>query len=255
MFRILLSFFALICSASLTAAELNSADIMNIAGRQRMLTQRIIKTYIQLGIKVQSEQAQHILDDSLEQFTRQHEQLKNSPLRSDQKLALAEVEMFWPGFRAIAGTPPNRDAAITLQDKGVELLRLSQQLANLLEARSDNPVDRIVNLAGRQRMLTQQLAKTYMLRAWNINSPALSREMETAHDEFASALTLLSKSPLNTPEIKRELESLTNQWEWFQTALEMEGAFSYRILVADTSETILTGLEKLVALYARQGRK
>lgn len=109
----------------------------------------------------------------------------------------------------------------------------------------------LINLAGRQRMLTQRLAKAYMLRGWDVDSPQLAQEVELAGVEFAAALELLADAPENTPAIHREIEVLRTQWEWFRNALELDGATSYRLLVADASESILASLERLVALYAR----
>jgi hypothetical protein len=104
-------------------------------------------------------------------------------------------------------------------------------------------------------MLSQRMAKTYMLRAFDVKAQYLRAEMDAARKEFAASLLTLMRAPENTPEIQRELEAILLQWEWFRNALDLEGAFSYRQLVADASESILASLENVVALYIELAKR
>jgi len=231
-----------------------AADMVNVSGRQRMLSQRIVKAYVQVGTKVAPDQSRQILAESLEQYSRQLGQLRKVVTKPEQKAVLAEMERLWPEVQSLALKPVVRENAAVLQERANELQSLAHRLAGLLEDDSDIAIGHLVNVAGRQRMLSQRLAKAYMLRTWDIDSPQISKELDSSRQEFSAALHLLSQAPENTPEIRRELDSVTSQWNWFQTALELEGAFSYRLVVADSSESLLASLEKLVALYTRLGR-
>lgn len=252
--RTLLCLTGLLCAALAQAAPPDAADLINLSGRQRMLSQRIVKAYAQVGARVTTAQSRQLLADSAEQFAHQLDELRAVLTRPDQRETLAEIERLWPQVRDVAGAEPRRDKALLLHAQANELQRLSHRLAGLIEQERDVAGGRLVNLAGRQRMLTQRLAKAYMLRAWQIDSPQLAQEVDLAAIEFAAALELLAQAPENTAAIRREIESLQTQWEWFRSALEMEGAMSYRLLVADASESILASLERLVAMYARLGK-
>jgi hypothetical protein len=246
-------FIALLaCCASLAqAAPLAPTDLIDLAGRQRMLSQRIVKAYAQVGIGVMTAQSQQILTASLDRFARQLEELRAAPAPADQRATLAAIERIWPRLQRLSTAAVDRRNAPQLQADADELQRLSHRLVNLIEQENGLVAGRLVNLAGRQRMLTQRLAKAYMLRVWQVDAGDLAQETEKARIEFAAALELLAAAPENTAAIERELAALAVQWQWFQSALEMEGAHSYRLLVADASEAILGSLERLVALYAR----
>lgn len=254
MFRGVVFVFLTVCTLCVQATPLTAADFINLSGRQRMLTQRIVKAYAQVGTGLASAQSQRVLTESTEQFSLQLTQLRAVARQADQRSLLAEIESLWPEVQGIASKPINRDLAPTLQEKANILQALSHRLADLIERTSGVAAGRLVNIAGRQRMLSQRLAKAYMLRAWDIDSPAISRELESSRLEFSEALAALAQAPENTPEIRRELEAIAVQWVWFQAALELEGAVSYRLLVADSSESMLASLEKLVSLYTRLDR-
>jgi hypothetical protein len=242
------------CAYAAEAMPLTSADLVNISGRQRMLSQRMVKAYAQIGAQVLPDESHRILGESIEQFGAQLELLRPVIQKPDQKALMADIERVWHQVRRIASAPVLRQSAPGLQRHANELEALCHRLAGLVERDSGLAIGRLVNLSGRQRMLTQRLAKAYMLSAWKIESPQLGRELESSRQEFSAALLMLAEAPENTPEIRNELASIESQWNWFQAALELEGADSYRLLVADSSESILSSLERLVSLYTRLDR-
>lgn len=60
---------------------------------------------------------------------------------------------------------------------------------------------------------------------------------ETAAAEFAAGLDRLRASAGKTPATRRRLDAVALQWEWFRSALELQGDAPYNELVA--SESIL----------------
>jgi hypothetical protein len=130
------------------------------------------------------------------------------------------------------------------------VLSAAQRLTVALQDHAGTSFGRLVNISGRQRMLSQRLAKLYMVRAAGPDTPALRDEMESARNEFTGALAALQAAPENTPALRGELDSVALQWEWFQSALNQDaGLASYRLVVADSSESILRSMETVTRLY------
>ena len=100
-------------------------------------------------------------------------------------------------------------------------------------------------------MLSQRVAKAYVLIALGLDTEAMRNEMGSAAELFAAGLDVLGRRPDNTPEIQRELEELSLQWEWLWNAIAMDGAVSYRLIVAEAAEALLQIAERLTKLYER----
>ena len=174
---------------------------------------------------------------------------------ADARGAAGQVAQQWRGMRQVAVGPVNRDAARRLAARGEAVLQASQVLVVLLENAAGTAQARLINLAGRQRMLSQRLAKLYMLRAWDIDSASVQADIEVSGKEFAAALASLRAARENTPAIRAELEAVALQWEWFRSAIELQGAESYALVVADASESILNSMELITAKYAALARR
>ncbi len=236
------------------AAELSVASAINKAGRQRMLSQRIAKAYCQAALGVLPETSARILEESIALFEGQLAELNAAAPTKQIRASVAALAKPWHLYRAAASGAPAREACPKLSAQSDEVLAAAHRLTVELQDFSGTQVGRLVNIAGRQRMLSQRLAKLYMVRAAGPDSPSLREEMDSARNEFAGALGVLQAAPENTPALRRELDSVALQWEWFQGALSQEtGLASYRLVVADASESILRSMETVTRLYEELG--
>jgi hypothetical protein len=232
------------------AAMSDPGAVIDIAGRQRMLSQRVVKAYCQVGLGFTPEVSRAQLDGAVRRFDRQLADLARELPNAEARQAHASLRQQWREFRRLATGPVSRDGARRLAIRSEEVLRRADQLVTVLQDVSGTPQARLVNLSGRQRMLSQRLAKLYMLRAYGVDSPSLRDELETARSEFEVALTTLRAAPQNTTAIDMELDAVALQWEWFKNALALQGTDSYVLVVGDASESILNSMELITAKYA-----
>lgn len=233
------------------AADMPLAQAINMSGRQRMLTQRIVKAYLQVGQGITPEVSRRQLNDAVLLFEAQLADLKKFALDKRSEPSFARLEKWWRPFKSAALGNVDRGGAERLLAMDDELVGAAHELTVELQNRSASPAGRLVNISGRQRMLSQRLAKYYLLRAWGLESPAVSREIGSARTEFDGALATLRSAPDNTAEIRRELDAVALQWEWFQNALALEGAASYGLIVVNAAEAILNSMEVVTGLYER----
>lgn len=229
---------------------------LNRAGEQRMLSQRIVKSYSQVGLNILPAVAATQLTAAISRFEANLNTLgattKASPAASAAQARLARD---WIELRRAAAGAISRETALAVSQQAEIVLASAENLTRIIEDEGKSVAARSVNLAGRQRMLSQRVAKAYMLRSWGVDSAALREEMESAVNEFSGGLAGLRARPDNSEEISRELEEIAQQWEWLQAALSVEGAASYRLIVAESADAILEASDRVTRLYEQQGRK
>lgn len=222
-----------------------------------MLSQRLAKCYLQIGQSIDTERSKKALDISMALFDRQLVELKAFAPTQDNKTVLAHLEKIWIGYKdVLVGKEPNRQDAKLILKINEDVLSLAQESTVQLEKFSGTASSKIVNIAGRQRMLSQRMAKFYQAINWGVASPDAMTKLLAARKEFIAALVVLEAFPNNTSTIKSELELDRQQWLFFDNALSNSVGGAGRKMqlatnVATTSERILEVMDRVTNLYAR----
>lgn len=247
---------ALLCGVHVLAGAAEPMSLVNRAGEQRMLSQRVVKFYGQLGLGVVPAQSRAGLADSMRRFETNLDVLGPEAARApDTAQAFDRLALAWKPIRAAASRPPTPESAQALARLAEDVLAAAEWLTRTMENASGRPISQAINIAGRQRMLSQRVAKAYMLRSWGVDASSASAQMGTAVQEFGAALALLMARPENTDEIRGELQDLELQWDWLRSAVSAEGATSYPLIVAEASEAILVSTNRITRLYDRFARR
>jgi nitrate/nitrite-specific signal transduction histidine kinase len=234
-------------------ADLN--DAINKAGRQRMLSQRASKAYLALVHKVETRNAQQVLDRSIALFERQLVELKTFAPSAAIRGTYDTLDGAWSDFkRELTGSAPSKDDAAKVVKLDAAVLALAHQGTTQYEAASGKSVGKLVNIAGRQRMLSQRMAKFYLASALQIDPAGSAVEIAKARSEFLAALETLRGAPEATAQIKEELVLADAQWVFFDHGLQrLEGAGASPRLMSDvfvTSENLLAIMDRITGLYS-----
>lgn len=225
------------------------------AGRQRMLSQRMAKSWLALLHGVEPHSAQRVLDGSMALFDRQLVELKAFAPTQELKATYDKLDASWNDYKAaLVGTPPSRQGVSAVLAADARVLALAHQGTQQYEAVSGKPVGKLVNVSGRQRMLSQRLAKFYLAAALPHDRDTALAEMGTARNEFTTAMQLLRGAPEATPRIQEELQLADGQWLFFDAALKrlQSGSPNARALaeVWISSENLLATMEKATGMFA-----
>jgi hypothetical protein len=241
--------------ADAEVAELVSA--INQTSRQRMLSQRITKSYAAIGLKADAETAHMQLVGAVREFDRNLELLKSLHMPTPEiQGAITELERVWLPFRETALGPVEQSGAMRLMEQDARVLAAAEGVVRLYQDYVGISLGRLVNLAGRQRMLTQRMAKLYMLKAWGMETPELTEGINRAREEFEKDFWELEMAPQNGYEINRELESALTQWNWLTSAIDQEGdPRAYLLVVNDAAESLLASMDFLTSMYEAEARQ
>ncbi|MBK6356639.1 MAG: type IV pili methyl-accepting chemotaxis transducer N-terminal domain-containing protein [Betaproteobacteria bacterium] len=138
-------------------SDINSA--INKAGQQRMLSQRIAKAYFQIGQQIDVDRSKKVLDASIAVFDRQLVELKNCADAGNQG-DLPQAGEFWLAYKdVLVGAVPSLENGSKVLAISEEVLALAHQATVELEKNQAPTSGRLVNISGRQRMLSQHMAK------------------------------------------------------------------------------------------------
>lgn len=249
--------FVLASFAGLALAQAERAvTAVNLAGEQRMLSQRIASLYIQTGLNVMPALAKRQLGLATQRFEGNLATLK--PVVAGSAEARRSYERLsgeWVGMKKAAAVAISRDAAVALSLRAETTLAAADDLTRVLENESNSAASRLVSQAGRQRMLSQRIAKSYLLRSWGVDSSEVRQELESATKDFSAGLVKLRASQVNNAEIRSELDEVAQQWEWLQASMSVDGAGYYRLIVAESSDAILEATDRITRLYELQSRR
>jgi nitrate/nitrite-specific signal transduction histidine kinase len=236
-------------------ASLTSAAAINKAGRQRMLSQRLAKAYLMIGQEIQPERGTTIRDESTALFDRQLAELRGFAPSEDVRKALVQLERSWAQYKPALGAPPSAKGAREIYDLSEAVQGTAHRLTLAYERAAGRPVDRLVNIAGRQRMLSQRMAKHYLFMTWNVNAHAAQMELGMARAEFSSGMHQLAAAA-HDDAIAAELAVLDREWSAYHAALgaRRDAAALRRAApeIVDLSERVLERTERLVALFEKR---
>ena len=254
LFSVLLGFFLLLTGnvALAQISDLNSA--INKAGRQRMLSQRMAKAYFQIGQQIEVDRSKKVLDSSMAVFDRQLVELKNYSPTPEIKETYSKLEKSWLAYKdVLIGVAPSKENGRKVLALSDEVLQLAQQGTVQFEKQSASTAGRLVNISGRQRMLSQRMAKLYQANGWGLGDEKSAGELDKVRKEFTAAQLELVASPANTQQIKDALALVQQQWFFFEVALNQRIGTDKRpqLAVATSSERILEEMENAVGLYEK----
>jgi hypothetical protein len=234
------------------AQEVSSA--VDLAGRQRMLSQRIARAYAQWGVNVQTEQSRQILALSLEQFRQGQDQLRTLAILPDQRKLVAIMDGQWADVVKVCELPVDKVRAAELHSRVNATERLASQLTYLFSSAHTSKFGKLATTATRLKMLSQRHGKAYMLRAWGVDIPNLQIEMAIAADEFSSALNTLQTGSESVPVVQTDLAEVVFRWKELQAQTDILHTDASLARVADANEALLSAIEKLDrTIYALRG--
>lgn len=232
-------------------------DAINKSGRQRMLSQQLAKCYLQIGQSIDAKRSKQILEAALALFEQQLVELKVFAPTQDIKAVLTNLEQAWVSYKEVLvdATPNQRDAKLVLTINE-DILVMAQESTDQLEKYSRTVAGKVVNLAGRQRMLSQRMAKFYQALNWGVATPDTMLRLNAARKEFIDSLAVLAGFQHNTPDIRNELEVGKQQWTIFDKALNSNfSSMGKKSLVASNvatlSERLLEVMDRVTFLYTK----
>ena len=230
-------------------AEISLSAAINRAGRLRALSQRSAKAYSQEFLGVLPEHAREIAQVAQRLISANLEELAKSKPPAEVVRLLQRATDAAASLRVLMDGARNKEGVLTVSRQADLLLDAAEQATAGYEAQGKSGSAKLINVSGRQRMLSQRMTKNYFLIAAGHQAKTHRDHIEADRKAFAQALVLLNESALSTSGIRNELALAQSQWIFFEAALAKPAEPESLRNVATTSERLLETMNNLTELY------
>lgn len=224
---------------------------INISGKQRMLSQKISKSYLLMHKGVYNALIEKELNDNKLVFETQLNLLKKNASSSSTKLLLRQVENIWTEFKGItniANQPVNSKNALRVMEVNTKLLNACHQVVlsikksskynNQYFGNTDQRLLKTINTSGKQRMLSQRLSLYYTaINLFPENKEKYEAVLKTVYDEFSNVVGFLLINSYNTPKSDQEMRNVMTVWQKYQSNKQafFDGDFKVLDVYNDTN--------------------
>lgn len=227
------------------------AEAVNLAGQQRMLSQRLVKLMAQRAAGIEPKRAKTLQDESCARVTANLARLPGLLSAQAGQMApgpdLEGILEAWRRLEPLLVGKPSVEALVAADDAAQDLLGRSDALATALAASGAGKPLQVVNLCGRQRMLSQQLAKEALLA--DLLPGRDPGVLLDSLDRFAAGLAALEASPLSSDAIRALLAEVSAEWLRLMRSLRDAHGREAAGGLARSSEVLLDRLDLLTGHY------
>jgi len=250
-----LLFIVTFYSNTLYAIELESlSHAVDVAGKQRMFTQKILKDYTMIGIGNSFGNPSEDLNKTVESFENHLYALHNYTENIEIQKHTAKIKKMWLSTKKRLGVAPTKEGVILLQKELEKLLEESNTVTQLFAKETGVASGEIINISGRQRMLSQRMASLYMLKVWGIDDNKFQEKMDSSMQLFQVSLFKLQQSKLNTDKINRLLTKVENSFLFFKVMNKSKKRF-IPALIYKKSDDILKNMNSVTHEYVVVSKK
>jgi len=232
-------------------AAKSTAELVNIAGMQRMLSQKIAKAYFFYGKGVRPSKTKKQLLDSIELFNKNHQIIQSNVSDNNVQDMLMFIEMSKDELLPIANQPFNKDNGSLMLDYSETLLEGSNDIVKRIVATTKSKTDKTVNLAGRQRMLTQRIAKFYIAYQSGFKDVNTANQLKQSVKEFEDAHVILINNKSNTKQISNELNKVAKLWNIVSKFYKDVERGGLPVIVLSSTDKIMKSMNNVTSMYVK----
>jgi len=229
------------------------ADAVNRAGQLRMLSQRLVKTVALIALGVEPHRSAARLADSFERVEDNLAVLTRNLSKPSFGDLVQAVLAAWGRLKPALAPPIQTSRLAEIDALAEQFLVQADQLTLNLETHASATTLHVINVSGRQRMLSQRLAKQALLGVLVTGDDAEVRRVQAEETRamFEQTLDYLAAAPLSTREIRGLLDEASEAWGQLTAALAGVGGLEGQRQLGESSEGLLVLFDRLTAEYER----
>jgi len=234
--------FIVIFSLWIEATSIDSSNqkgsiVINLAGKQRMLTQKMSKEALLIAKGIEVEENQKMLRDTISLFDKTLKGLKSGdsslslPKTEDPKVIkrIDKVSKLWNEFKSfiekVADGKVDKITLKAIEMGNIPLLKGMDSIVKMYEeSYKSNLVPHMaktINLAGRERMLIQKMTKELLCIANKLESNLYMKSLKSGGKLFNQTLSKLmnDENAMTDPKISKKVMEVKSLWSEYQNSI------------------------------------
>ena len=237
------------------AQAMPAGELVNLCGRLRLLTQRQAIAWAMAAHGIAPAEAAVQLRQRVAEFERTLARLEKANLDPALAAALALVGTNWVAYRDVLfAHEPDGDAK-RVSRASEDILDAADKLTTLAEHHAGSERVHYVNVAGRNRMLSQRIVKLFLFQDLADCAEAAQAQIDVSAAAFDANLDELRRSAGSVPQLVAQLEEVAQQWGRLKTAMvpsaqRLRRSQHLRLVVAKGGR-LLRHVDTAVKLYER----
>ncbi|MEJ6023890.1 type IV pili methyl-accepting chemotaxis transducer N-terminal domain-containing protein [Ramlibacter sp. PS4R-6] len=218
-----------------------AAGAINRAGQQRMLSQRLVKLYALACSGTEAASAALLMKQSVARVDENLAHLDKALSAATYGDLLAAARTGWAPLKKMLSAAPAAAQLPDLDARAEAMLQQADALVAALEASGLAATAGVVNVSGRQRMLSQRFAKCALLGS--------SEGARAAAAAFEEGMAALAEAPLTSTQIRQGMGDAREAWVRLQEGVRQAGQPAGRLAIASASEELLALFDQLTEAY------
>jgi hypothetical protein len=254
-------------------------NIINLAGKQRMLTQKMSKEILLIAWNIDVDKNVEELKKSAATFEHtlkgliEGDKILELPAASDHIVEhISHVKPLWSDFKSVVNDTvssgqTSESIIKKVSDLNLPLLDVCDEVVMVYEVEAEQVTGggaNVINLTGKQRMLTQKMAKEFLLITLNVNPYENKLRLKRTTYLFERTLNGLIKGDkylrlqrTTNRDILKQLSRVQALWKDFKEPIDTAlstGKWSQDSIrkVADLNMPLLKEMNKAVNMYEEE---
>jgi hypothetical protein len=223
--------------------------LVDVAGKQRMLSQKVAKAYIFKGLGIRKDVASKQVSDGINELQKNSKVLKSQVGDETIKGLLGAVSIDIDNFSTLVQEPYSKENGKKILQLSDTILSVSHEITTKLVDLLGTQTSRTVNVSGRQRMLSQRATKLYIAINAGIAGSDATKMLNDVVSDFNKAHQLLKNEPKNNRRIKKELGRVERLWGLVSGYFAKGAKSDMYVTVYTLTDSITEKMDKINKMY------
>lgn len=234
----------------------SSGALVNHCGRLRLFSQRMALAWAAIATDVSPSRARTRFRQFEKEFERNLAWLDRLDLEGEFRERLEDIKPLWAAYRqTMLGDEVTESLAEKVFSLSEQMLVAADGLTACAAHLAGIPSAHYVNMAGRNRVLSQRIGKLFLFREWPGLDGQIAELSVASCQEFESNLQQLAMTGNDQPELAAQLQIVAGQWQKYIRALcpdlSHAGKAKHARVVLAEGERLLRCVDTTVKLFER----